>query len=190
MSLLRMIHKIFQTGFVTEDPISANRSDAEMKPIDYRGEELRRRIREILGGSLHIRHLDSGSCNGCDWEIAALLNPIYDIQRFGIDFVASPRHADMILATGGITRNLAEAVEKTWEATPNPKILLAVGDCAINGGVFGETYAHFGGINKLLPVCVSVPGCPPRPQALIDGILLALDRLESIQKPKSLHYSR
>jgi Ni,Fe-hydrogenase III small subunit len=190
MSLLRMIHKIFQTGFVTEDPILANRSDAEMKPIDYRGEELRRRIREILGGSLHIRHLDSGSCNGCDWEIAALLNPIYDIQRFGIDFVASPRHADMILATGGITRNLAEAVEKTWEATPNPKILLAVGDCAIYGGVFGETYAHFGGINKLLPVCVSIPGCPPRPQALIDGILLALDRLESIQKPKSLHYSR
>lgn len=183
MSLLRMFHIMFRTGIVTEDHISTNSSSIPetntQTPMDYRSEELRRRIREVLGGSLHIRHLDSGSCNGCDWEIAALLNPIYDIQRFGIDFVASPRHADMLIATGGITRNLAEAVEKTWSATPHPKMLIAIGDCAIHGGVFGESYAHFGGIDKLLPVCVSVPGCPPRPQVLIDAILLALDRLDS-----------
>lgn len=182
MSLLSMFYKILRTGVVTEDSIGANHSSPPDKnnltPVDYRGEELRRRIREVLGGSLHIRHLDSGSCNGCDWELTTLLNPIYDIQRLGIDFVASPRHADMIIATGGITRNLAEAVEMTWEATPSPKMLLAVGDCAHNGGVFGESYAHFGGIHKLLPVCVAIPGCPPRPQMLIDGILLALDRLE------------
>lgn len=182
MSFLRMLHKMVRTGIVTDNNTSVNRFDVGMTPINYRSEELAHQIRDVLGGSLHIRHLDSGSCNGCDWEIAALLNPIYDIQRFGIDFVASPRHADMIIATGGITRNLAEAVEKTWEATPNPKMLLAVGDCAINGGVFGETYAHFGGIHKLLPVCVTVPGCPPRPQALIDGILLAIGQFRVYKK--------
>lgn len=185
MSLLRMFYKMARTGIVTEDHAideAFHKTDTGTAPIDYRQEELRHRIREVLGGSLHIRHLDSGSCNGCDWELTALLNPIYDIQRFGIDFVASPRHADMLIATGGITRNLAEAVIKTWEAAPNPKMVLAIGDCAIDGGIFGESYAHFGGIHKLLPVSVAVPGCPPRPQAIINGILLALDKLEAYRK--------
>lgn len=187
MSIFNMISKIIRTGIVTaKQPVTAfpryREKNPQEPPIDHRGEELRMRIREVLGGSLHIRHLDSGSCNGCDWEINALLNPVYDIQRFGVDFVASPRHADLLMVTGGITRNLAEAVEKTWAATAMPKMIIAVGECAINGGVFGESYAHYGGVGKLVPVNVSIPGCPPRPQTLIEGILLALDRLEEYQR--------
>ena len=139
---------------------------------------LREAIQRGLGRSLHVRHLDTGSCNGCDWEIAALLNPYYDIQRLGIDFVASPRHADLLLVTGVMTRNLQEAALRTFEAMPEPRLVVAVGACAISGGVFAGGYASADGIGGVLPVDVLVPGCPPRPEALIQGLLVAVGRLE------------
>ena len=144
------------------------------------GQQLEQRIRTVLGRSLHIRHVDSGSCNGCDFEMSMLLSPIYDIQRFGVDFVASPRHADMLMITGGVTRHLAEAVQKTYNAAAAPKVVLAVGSCACGGGIVGHNYANHGGVDKIVPVLVYIPGCPPRPQALIEGILSALDRCDDI----------
>jgi Ni,Fe-hydrogenase III small subunit len=140
--------------------------------------ELAESIARRLGRSLHVRHLDAGSCNGCDWEIAALLNPIHDVQRLGIDFVASPRHADLLLVTGVMTRNLEEAALRTYEAMPEPRLVVAVGACAISGGVFAGTYAARDGIDGVLPVDVYVPGCPPRPEALIHGLLMAMGRME------------
>lgn len=136
------------------------------------------RIRAVLGRSAHIRHVDAGSCNGCDWELTHLLNPVYDLQRFGIDFVASPRHADMLLVTGGVTRHLQTALQRTYDAAGEPKLVVAVGTCAISGGMIGRTYANYGGVDQVLPVAVYVPGCPPRPEAILHGILLALGRME------------
>ena len=136
-------------------------------------------IRRVLGRSLHLRHLDAGSCNACDWELTALLNPVYDVRRLGIDFVASPRHADGVVVTGPITRNLETAVRRTVEAVPDPRIVIAVGACAASGGIVGEGYASAGGVDKVLPVDVYIPGCPPRPEAIIFGILVALGRLDA-----------
>ena len=133
-------------------------------------------ISSRLKRSLHIRHLDSGSCNGCDWELTALLNPYYDIQRLGIDFVASPRHADLLLVTGTMTRNLEEAARRTYAAMPEPRLVVAVGACAIGGGVFSQTYATAPSVESVLPVDVFIPGCPPRPEAIIHGLLLAVGR--------------
>ena len=133
-------------------------------------------IRGVLGRSLHLRHLDAGSCNGCDWELTALLNPVYDVRRLGIDFVASPRHADGVIVTGPVTRNLELAVRRTWEAVPDPRLVIAVGACAISGGVAGRSYASLGGVAEVLPVDVFVPGCPPRPEAILFGIMTALGR--------------
>jgi Ni,Fe-hydrogenase III small subunit len=147
-------------------------------------EALPARISSTLGRSLHIRHLDAGSCNGCDWEIAALLNSYHDVQRLGIDFVASPRHADLLLVTGIMTRNLEEAARRTYEAMPEPRLVVAVGACAISGGVFAGSYAGRDGITDILPVDVYVPGCPPRPEAIIEGLLLAVGRLGPRGRPK------
>jgi Ni,Fe-hydrogenase III small subunit len=144
---------------------------------------LARAIEGRLGRSLHVRHLDAGSCNGCDWEIAALLNPYHDVQRLGIDFVASPRHADLLLVTGVMTRNLEEAAVRTFEAMPEPRLVVAVGACAIGGGVFAGSYAHRSGIAGTLPVDVFVPGCPPRPEALIEGLLVAVGRMPALDDP-------
>lgn len=144
-------------------------------------DELSRQISRRWKRSLHIRHLDSGSCNGCDWELTALLNPVYDIQRLGIDFVASPRHADLLLVTGVMTRNLEEAARLTYEAMPEPRLVVAVGACAIGGGVFSQTYASAGGIQRVLPVDVFVPGCPPRPEAIIHALLTATGRKSACQ---------
>ena len=140
-------------------------------------EALTARIASTLGRSLHVRHLDAGSCNGCDWEIAALLNPYHDVQRLGIDFVASPRHADLLLVTGIMTRNLEEAARRTYEAMPEPRLVVALGACAISGGVFAGSYAGRDGVGEVLPVDVFVPGCPPRPEAIIEGLLVAVGRL-------------
>lgn len=145
---------------------------------------LQKRMKEVLGRSLHIRHVDSGSCNGCDFEMNTLTNPIYDIQRFGVDFVASPRHADMLMVTGGVTRHLEEALIKTYNAASEPKMVVAIGACACGGGVFGRTYANHGGVDQIVPVYVYVPGCPPRSEAIIEGILLALDRYEELSRNK------
>ena len=140
-------------------------------------ELLRAAIAGRFGRSLHVRHLDAGSCNGCDWEIAALLNPYHDLQRLGIDFVASPRHADLLLVTGVMTSNLAEAARRTYEAMPEPRLVVAVGACAISGGVFAGAPGCGDGVAANLPVDVFVPGCPPRPEALIQGMLSAIDGL-------------
>lgn len=136
------------------------------------------RIHGLLRRSLHVRHLDAGSCNGCDWEIQALLGPVYDIQRLGIDVVASPRHADLLLVTGSVTRNLERAALATYEAMPEPRLVVAVGACACGGGVLQGSYCTAGGVKHVLPVDVFVPGCPPRPQALIQGLLVAVGRME------------
>jgi Ni,Fe-hydrogenase III small subunit len=142
-------------------------------------------IHRVLGRSLHLRHLDAGSCNACDWELAALLNPVYDVRRLGIDFVASPRHADGVVVTGPVTRNLENAVQRTVEAIPDPRIVIAVGACAASGGIVGEGYASAGGVDRVLPVDVYIPGCPPRPEAIIFGILVAVGRLDARRPSRS-----
>jgi len=141
------------------------------------GQKARETIHKVLGRSLAIREVDAGSCNGCEVEIVALNNPIHDIERFGIQFVASPRHADMLLVTGPVTRNMELALLKTYQAMPEPKVVVAVGACGISGGIFGKNYASLGGVDNVVPVDVYIPGCPPRPQALLHGILLAVGRL-------------
>jgi Ni,Fe-hydrogenase III small subunit/formate hydrogenlyase subunit 6/NADH:ubiquinone oxidoreductase subunit I len=148
------------------------------------GKRIEAAIHNLLGRSLSIRQVDAGSCNGCEQEIAALNNPVHDIERFGIHFVASPRHADMLLVTGPVTRNMELALHKTWAATPDPKVVVAVGACGISGGIFGTNYASLGGVDAVIPVDVYVPGCPPRPEALLHGILLALGQVR--QRPGSL----
>lgn len=148
----------------------------DTKKIDDIGEQLKVKIHNILGRSLHIREVDAGSCNGCEIEITALSNAIYDIERFGIHFVASPRHADMLLVTGPVTRNMEIALKQTYDATPSPKLVVAVGACAIGGGIFGRSYASCGGVDTVVPVDAYIPGCPPRPEALLHGILLAIGR--------------
>jgi Ni,Fe-hydrogenase III small subunit/formate hydrogenlyase subunit 6/NADH:ubiquinone oxidoreductase subunit I len=142
------------------------------------GDALKASIAAVLGRSLHIREVDAGSCNGCEIEIVGLNSPVYDLERFGIHFVASPRHADMLLVTGPVTRNMELALRKTYDATPEPKLVVAVGACGCSGGIFGQTYASFGGVDQVLPVDVYIPGCPPNPHALLHGILLAVGRLK------------
>jgi Ni,Fe-hydrogenase III small subunit/formate hydrogenlyase subunit 6/NADH:ubiquinone oxidoreductase subunit I len=140
-------------------------------------DQLQQRVRDLLGRSLAIRQVDAGSCNGCELEIVALNNPVHDLERLGIHFVASPRHADMLLVTGPVTRNMEQALRKTYLATPDPKVVVAVGACGISGGIFGSNYATVGPVDRVIPVDVYIPGCPPRPQALLHGILLAVGRL-------------
>jgi len=146
--------------------------------IEIMGQRLHSRIEHIFGRSLAIREVDAGSCNGCEVEVVSLSNPIYDIERFGIYIAASPRHADMLLVTGPVTRNMELALIKTYNATPSPKLVVAMGSCACSGGIFGNTYASCGGVDKLLPVDVYIPGCPPRPQAVIFALMVAMDKFE------------
>ncbi len=132
--------------------------------------------RQRLGRSLSIREVDAGSCNGCELEIRALENAYYDMERFGLRFVASPRHADVLMVTGPVTRNMAEALKRTWEAAPDPKWVVAVGDCSKDGGCFAQSYAVVGGVSAVIPVDLSIPGCPPSPTALLQGLLALLDQ--------------
>jgi Ni,Fe-hydrogenase III small subunit len=155
---------------------------ATPRAADLPAKEIPAVIRRTLGRSLQLRHLDSGSCNACDWELTALLNPVYDVRRLGIDFVASPRHADGVIVTGPVTRNLETAVRRTYEAVPDPRIVIAMGACAVSGGIVGRSYASAGGVAEVLPVDVHIPGCPPRPEAVIFGILLAVGRLGARQQ--------
>lgn len=150
--------------------------DYELATINKAEESLNDKVRKIFGRSVHIRHLDAGSCNACDWEMVALTGPVYDVQRLGFDFVASPRHADILMVTGPVTRNLEIAALKTFAATPGPKLVVAVGTCAAGGGICAPGYAHHSGVNNVLPVDVYIPGCPPRPQALIHGLMLAVEK--------------
>jgi Ni,Fe-hydrogenase III small subunit/formate hydrogenlyase subunit 6/NADH:ubiquinone oxidoreductase subunit I len=145
---------------------------------------LRERIQGRLGRSLHVRQVDAGSCNGCELEIAATTNPFYDLERFGIHLVASPRHADVLLVTGPVTRNMEIALRRTYEAAPEPRVVVAVGACGCSGGIFGEgTYAAIGGVDRVLPVDVYIPGCPPRPQAILNGLLVAMGVREARARP-------
>jgi Ni,Fe-hydrogenase III small subunit len=139
------------------------------------GRALDARARETLGRSLAIREVDAGSCNGCELEIHALNNAYYDLERFGIRFVASPRHADVLMVTGPVTRNMREALERTFAATPDPKWVVAVGDCACNGGVFAGSYACAGAVSSVIPVDLHIPGCPPDPVALLKGLIALIE---------------
>ncbi|HLO24725.1 MAG TPA: NADH:ubiquinone oxidoreductase [Geobacteraceae bacterium] len=164
--MLRILHQIFRTGVVTE-PLPPE-VDAEVVEIGVRLEEaIRRRFRR----SLTIRQVDAGSCNGCELEIHAMNNAVYNCERFGIHFTASPRFADMLLVTGPVSVNMEIALKRTYLATPNPKIVVAVGDCGCDGGIFGESYASLGRIENVIPVDARIPGCPPRPVDLLSGIL-------------------
>ncbi len=150
------------------------------EPVETTGRLLEKEIRRRFGRSLAVREVDSGSCNGCDYEINALNNPFNDLERFGVHFVASPRHADMLLVTGTATRNMERALIRTYNAAPDPKLVVAVGACACSGGIFRGSYATRDGIDRLVPVDVYVPGCPPRPQAVLHGILLAIGRMGEV----------
>jgi len=157
-------------------------SATEMAPppgeveLEEVGRALEREAGRRLGRSLSIREVDAGSCNACELEINALSNPYYDIERFGIRFVASPRHADVLLVTGPVTKNMREALERTYNATPNPKWVVAVGDCACTGGIFADSYACVGPVSEVLPVDLRIRGCPPRPIELLKGLLALLQR--------------
>ena len=165
--MLRTLRTIAGIGIVTEPPPV---SDEALR----RRDGLQRQILGVLGRALCIRHVDAGSCNGCELEIHALNNPLYNLEGLGIRFVASPRHADLLLVTGPVSRNMAVALRRTWEATPDPKIVVAVGDCGCDGGIFGASYASAGGIATIIPVDVAVPGCPPVPERLLQAILTAV----------------
>jgi len=170
---MSLLTKIWKTPVVTESPA---RDDSEAQ-VAVVARQIDARARKLFGRSLHIREVDAGSCNGCELEISALSNPYYDMERFGLHFVASPRHADCLLVTGPVTRNMAAPLRRTYEATPDPKIVIAIGDCAINCGVFKNSYAVVGGVDAVIPVNVFVPGCPPEPVQILRGILYALDKV-------------
>jgi Ni,Fe-hydrogenase III small subunit/formate hydrogenlyase subunit 6/NADH:ubiquinone oxidoreductase subunit I len=163
-------------GLLEPQPAVLN---SQLASLDAVGAELKGRIARVFGRSLHIREVDAGSCNGCEIEIVGLNSPVYDLERFGIHFVASPRHADMLLVTGPVSRNMELALRKTYNATPDPRLVVAVGACGCGGGIFGENYASLGGVDKVIPVDVYVPGCPPNPYALLQGILVAMGRVEA-----------
>ena len=172
--------KVLETSPLKAGPVDPSAKGAPQPArdaIESLGAELQSTIHRVLGRSLHIREVDAGSCNGCEIEIVGLNSPVYDIERFGIHFVASPRHADMLLVTGPVSRNMELALRKTYDATPAPRLVVAVGACGCSGGIFGENYASLGGADKVLPVDVYIPGCPPNPYALLQGILLAVGRL-------------
>ncbi len=156
---------------LTEPPPAADEDVAEL------ARELDDAARRHLGRSLAIRQVDAGSCNGCELEIHALNNAFYDLERFGLHFVASPRHADVLLVTGPVTRNMAEALERTYAATPDPKWVVAVGDCARDGGCFAGSYAVSGGVSVVVPVDLHIAGCPPTPKQILSGLLALLRRV-------------
>jgi len=170
----RLLFQSLVHGPLTED--APARSDDAMAEL---AAQINRVSRQRLGRTLSIREVDAGSCNGCELEIHALNNVLYDLERFGIHFVASPRHADVLLVTGPVTTNMREALERTYQATPHPKWVVAVGDCARDGGVFSGSYACVGGVSTVLPVDLHIGGCPPSPMALLKGLLALLERVEA-----------
>jgi Ni,Fe-hydrogenase III small subunit len=163
-----ILKQITRTGIVTEPTPSTQDSTSAVVA------RIHRDLLDILGQALTIRQVDAGSCNGCELEIHALNNPYYNIEGLGIRFVASPRRADMLLVTGPVSRHMEEALRRTFEATPEPKLVVAVGDCGCTGGIFGESYASCGRVANIIPVDVTVPGCPPPPLEILRGILSAV----------------
>lgn len=170
--MLRILAKIQKTGVITEALPAGD--EAALQEV---GERLKAAVGAMFGGSLAIREVDAGSCNGCELEIHALNNPYYGIERFGVHFVASPRHADMLLVTGPVSRHMEEALRRTWVATPDPKLVIAVGECGANGGEFGVSYASCGAVANVIPVDAVVRGCPPTPVVLMRGILEAISKV-------------
>ncbi|HAK89944.1 MAG TPA: hypothetical protein DHV16_10535 [Nitrospiraceae bacterium] len=168
--MIRILRQIFRTGVITEDVLTP-----EDEHIEIVGDRLEEAVKKLFRGSLTIRQVDAGSCNGCELEIHALNNSIYNCERYGIHFTASPRFADMLLVTGPVSRNMEIALKRTYEAVPTPKLVVAVGDCGCNGGIFGESYASLGGIDKVIPVDAYIKGCPPSPAVLLNGILKAIE---------------
>ena len=167
--MYQTLRRIARVGVITETPPRpANENIVAAR--------LQEDILRTLGRALTIRHVDAGSCNACELEAHALMNPYYNIEGLGIRFVASPRHADALLVTGPVTKHMAIALRRTYDATPEPKLVVAVGDCGCDGGIFGESYATCGGVAKVIPVDVSVPGCPPPPLEILRGILTAVRR--------------
>src|SRR5258706_5960538 len=168
--MIPLLLKIVRTGIVSESPPEAN------DELRVNASEIEAEVLKLLGRALVIREVDAGSCNGCELEIHALNNRYYNLEGLGIRFAASPRHADMLLVTGPVTRNMAQALHIAHDAMPDPKLVVAVGDCGCDGGIFGEGGATVGGVGKVLPVDVTIPGCPPPPLALLRGILTAVSR--------------
>lgn len=174
--MLKILSRLLRTGILTE----------ELPPLDGTTDEsanLQEKIRQILGRALCIRHVDAGSCNGCELEIQALNNPYYNLEGLGIRFVASPRHADLLLVTGPVSINMEEALKRTYDAVPNPKLVVALGDCGACGGIFGTSYASRGAIANIVPVNMTIKGCPPSPTAILQGLLQLLGR-SSLRREK------
>src|SRR5579864_8354511 len=172
--MLKTLRQIAIVGIATEPPPKPDHS------LSVR-EALQERIRTVLGRALCIRHVDAGSCNGCELEIHALNNPLYNLEGLGIRLVASPRHADLLLVTGPVSRHMELALRRTYDATPEPKLVVAVGDCGCSGGIFGENYASCGRVANVIPVDVAVAGCPPSPRQILAGILAAVMRSSAPQ---------
>ena len=166
--MYQLLKQILVTGIKTEAPPVAD--DA----LRVTGQRLEKAMLDTLGRALVIRHIDAGSCNGCELEIHALGNAYYNLEGLGIRFAASPRHADLLLVTGPVAKNMQVALKRAYDATPEPKLVVAVGDCGCSGGIFGESYASCGRVANVIPVDVAVPGCPPTPLALMQGILTAI----------------
>ncbi|MCZ7563564.1 MAG: NADH-quinone oxidoreductase subunit B family protein [Burkholderiales bacterium] len=166
--MYQLLKQIAKVGVVTEP---APAPDEALRALAQRLDET---VLKHIGRALAIRHVDAGSCNGCELEIHATNSPYYNLERLGIKFVASPRHADMLLVTGPVSRNMEAALRRTYDATPDPKLVVAIGDCGCDGGIFGESYASCGRVSNVIPVDVAVPGCPPTPVAIMQGILTAL----------------
>jgi Ni,Fe-hydrogenase III small subunit len=165
-----LFESLFQSALTEAPPAPDDAALAELAG------SLDRAARRRLGRSLSIREVDAGSCNGCELEIHALNNAFYDLERFGLRFVASPRHADVLMVTGPVTKNMRQALERTYAATPDPKWVVAVGDCAVDGGLFAGSYAVVGGVSQVVPVDLHIRGCPPSPTALLRGLLALIER--------------
>ncbi|MBI5587589.1 MAG: NADH-quinone oxidoreductase subunit NuoB [Deltaproteobacteria bacterium] len=170
--MLKIFHQIFRTGIVTE-PLD----HVEEAKVTLTGSMLEEEVMKRFSGSVAIRLVDAGSCNGCELEISAVTNSIYNCERFGIHFTASPRFADLLLVTGPVSRNMEIALRRTYNAMPSPKLVVAVGDCGYNGGIFGCSYASLGGVGNVLPVDAYIHGCPPTPSQILNGILKAIRKI-------------
>jgi len=168
--MYQLLKQIAITGIKTESPPPP---DETLRALAQR---LQERVLAAFDGALTIRHVDAGSCNGCELEINSLNNPYYNLEGLGIKFVASPRHADMLLVTGPVSRHMEVALKRTYDATPDPKVVVAIGDCGCSGGIFGQSYASCGRVANVIPVDVTVPGCPPTPYSIMQGILTAISR--------------
>jgi len=160
---------------LTHRPLTEALPSADDAALAELAASVERAARRRLGRSLSIREVDAGSCNGCELEIHALNNAFYDLERFGLRFVASPRHADVLLVTGPVSKNMREALERTYRATPDPKWVVAVGDCAVDGGIFAASYAVTGGVSHVVPVDLHIRGCPPSPTELLKGLIALLE---------------